>query len=189
MADVTNGQISCLECGEKIPADARLCRYCKTPQNWSRFLFRWKDIIVAVLALAPLWGGAYALILPMFEEDTPRLKILDASCESDKPIFLLSNRGNAPAIVKTIGLPFTHEEISLPYEYILRPETVEASKEWIELPPKTTTPMRFALTTKGTNVPLPKNRPGESRIVVIEYIDLGGSKYHEASNWPCGVEP
>ncbi len=114
------------------------------------------------------------------------MRILDAACESDEPVFLLSNRGDAPGIVKAIGLPPGDDPSLRPYEYVLRPATDDPTG-WIELAPSTTTPMRFVPIAKGAKAPLPRNRPGESRPMVIEYIDLGGQTHDETSSWPCAV--
>ena len=90
----------CRACGEVIAASARICRVCKSPQGWTRYLFQWKEIAVAVLALVPLWSATGSLArLASPEPKRPDIRASALTCDSQSFGLALSNLGNVAGLV------------------------------------------------------------------------------------------
>jgi hypothetical protein len=95
----------CRACGEVIAASARICRVCKSPQGWTRYLFQWKEIAVAVLALVPLWSATGSLArLASPEPKRPDIRASALTCDSQSFGLALSNLGNVAGLVGSMHL-------------------------------------------------------------------------------------
>lgn len=95
----------CRACGEAIAPSARICRVCKSPQGWTRYLFQWKEITVAVLALVPLWSATGSLAkLANPEPRQPDIRASALSCDSQSYGLALTNLGNVAGLVGSMRL-------------------------------------------------------------------------------------
>ena len=134
----------CIACKEEICAGAVVCIKCKTPQNWKRHIFDWKDIGSAILALIPLWSGAFALWALAFREPTAELRLAAPVCELGRIVLAFVNDGDTPAVLKLPNLKVERQsqitashlelvpEPSAQYPYLLAPKQSTA----ITLQPK-----------------------------------------------------
>jgi hypothetical protein len=89
----------CVVCKEDIRPNAEVCTKCKSPQNWTRYIFSWKDIGSATLALLPLWTGAYALWNIAFKEPVVQLQLAAPICQKTRVVLAIANYGDAMAIL------------------------------------------------------------------------------------------
>jgi hypothetical protein len=126
----------CLVCKEDLPLGATICNACKNPQNWSRYLLRWKDIGTAFVGFVPLWTGAYALWNIAFREPAADLQIVAPVCERTRLLLAMANFGDATAILspprlsetragaatERTDLQFSPESKDDKYPYVLAPK-------------------------------------------------------------------
>lgn len=89
----------CVVCKEDIRPNAEVCTKCKSPQNWTRYIFSWKDVGSATLTLLPLWTGAYALWNIAFKEPVAELQLAAPICEKTRVVLAIANYGDAAAIL------------------------------------------------------------------------------------------
>ena len=94
-------EIACRECFQPIPAGARKCTKCQSFQDWRRPIFVWSGVVTAMLALVPLWTGAYSLFTIAFPEPA-HVEAEITACSSSQLIATLHNTGKLRAVV---GLP------------------------------------------------------------------------------------
>lgn len=105
MSEAPAATTPCRACGEAIAASARICRVCKSPQGWTRYLFQWKEIAVAVLALVPLWSATGSLAkLASPEPKRPDIRASVLACDSQSFGLALTNLGNVAGLVGSMQL-------------------------------------------------------------------------------------
>jgi hypothetical protein len=98
---------ACRACGEAIPAQARVCKVCTSPQGWTRLLFQWKEIGIAVFALVPLWKAAGSLAdLARPAPKVPEVRASALGCSADSFRLALTNVGTAPGLVSGVRLAY-----------------------------------------------------------------------------------
>lgn len=158
------GTRPCRACGEAIAAQARICRVCKSPQGWTRLLFQWKEIGVAVLALVPLWKAAGSLgELARPEPRVPDVRASALACGTESFRLALTNVGTAAGLVAAVKLAYQSDGRRLDPEVELVPED-DAADLVIE-PGEVVT---LALTPKVSGVPVvlqPPRGAGDCRAV------------------------
>ncbi len=174
-----SGEKPCLACAEPIQAQAIICRHCKTRQNWTRYLLNWKEIIGAVMAILPLWGGAYALLMPRFQDNAPQLGLVDVSCSPASAMVLVSNGGRSPAIIRSLSI----SGAGLDETYRLVPNA--PGEGVIEVAEDTIRAIPVAATLEGVSAPLPQSRPGTSLRLTLDYVDYGGVAQAKTVPWSC----
>lgn len=107
MTDAAGATRSCRACGEAISEQARVCRVCKSPQGWTRLLFQWKEVTVAVLALVPLWKAAGSLAeMARTEPRAPVVRASALACDSGSFRLALTNVGTAAGLVADVRLAY-----------------------------------------------------------------------------------
>lgn len=89
----------CRVCRELIQLGAQVCTHCNSQQDWTRHLFRWKDILVTVLALVPLWSAAVSLHRLAFEPSIPKIQAVVLACSRDKISVAVANVGSAASVL------------------------------------------------------------------------------------------
>jgi hypothetical protein len=124
----------CVACKEEICAGATICTKCRTPQDWTRYIFGWKDFGSAILALIPLWSGAIALWALAFKEPAAELRVAAPVCEQGRIVLAFVNDGDTPAVLKLPSLKVVRQsqttasdlelvpEPSAQYPYLLAPK-------------------------------------------------------------------
>jgi hypothetical protein len=115
--------VPCKVCRQPIANDAVFCHECKNYQDWTRYLFRWKDVVVALAALAPLWLGAQALRDFVRNREDADIKILALRCDAEIYRVAASNTGGAAGILGSAKLEFTTSQGNTPTEIELRART------------------------------------------------------------------
>lgn len=107
MTEAVGATRSCRACGEPIAAEARVCRFCKSPQGWTRLLFQWKEVTVAVLALVPLWKAAGSLAeMARTEPKVPQVRASALACDAESFRLALTNVGTAAGLVAGVRLAY-----------------------------------------------------------------------------------
>lgn len=107
MTEAVGATRSCRACGEVIAAQARICKVCKSPQGWTRLLFQWKEVVVAVLALLPLWKAAGSLAeIAQAEPKVPQVRASALACDTDAFRLALTNVGTAAGLVAGVRLAY-----------------------------------------------------------------------------------
>lgn len=97
----------CRACGEKIAAQALVCRVCKLPQRGPLWLSFWKDTataIVAILALVPWVGGFAAFVWPILQTPQPKLTPVVYACQGSTISLGVVNSGKAFGFIETISI-------------------------------------------------------------------------------------
>jgi len=103
----SSGKKTCRACGEEIAEAALVCHICGTPQRGPMWLYRWKDVataIIAILALVPWIAGFFAFVIPVFEKPTPDLKPILYGCNGSKVSLGVVNSGKAYGFITAITL-------------------------------------------------------------------------------------
>lgn len=97
------GNTHCRVCREDIRPGAKVCVQCSSPQNWTVYLFRWKEVLAAILALAPLYSAAISLRQLAIEDvPAPQIRAVLLSCEDTVRIAVaVANVGSAAGVVRT----------------------------------------------------------------------------------------
>jgi hypothetical protein len=75
------------------------CTQCKSPQNWTRHIFRWKDVITTAITAAPLFAGAYSLYQIATKVERPKVAAFAIQCTKQEAQLVLANDGNAIALL------------------------------------------------------------------------------------------
>ena len=112
----------CVACKEDIRPGAAICTKCKTPQNWTRYIFNWKDLGSAILALIPLWTGAFALWTFVFREPAAELRAVAARCEQQRVVLALVNDGDSAAALNLPALKIVRGGQTTPSKVELTPD-------------------------------------------------------------------
>lgn len=96
------GTLRCRVCCEEIRVGAQICVKCRSPQNWTVHLFRWKEVLAAILALAPLYSAAISLRqLAVKEPPEPKIRAVVLSCDTVRIAVAVANVGSAAGVVRT----------------------------------------------------------------------------------------
>lgn len=96
------GNVRCRVCCEDIRAGAQVCVKCNSPQNWTVHLFRWKEVLAAILALVPLYSAAISLRqLAVKERPEPKIRAVVLSCDTVRIAVAVANVGSAAGVVRT----------------------------------------------------------------------------------------
>lgn len=115
--------IRCRVCCEEIRAGAQLCVKCKSPQDWTVHLFRWKEVLAAILALAPLYSAAISLRqLAVKGPLEPRISAVVLSCDTVRVAVAIANVGTAAGVVRTPELEVLRPGM-VPERYMLDPDS------------------------------------------------------------------
>lgn len=110
MSEAADGPGTCRACGETIPAQARICKTCMSPQGWTRLLFQWKEIGIAVLALVPLWQAAGSLAkLARPASKVPDIRASALACNAQSFRLALTNVGTASGLVSSVRVAYERE--------------------------------------------------------------------------------
>jgi hypothetical protein len=117
----------CRACGEAIAPTARICKVCKSPQGWTRLLFQWKEIGLAILALVPLWKATGSLAeLARPRPKVPEVRASALGCDAQSFRLALTNAGNAAGLVAGIRLAYESDGRRIETGAELVPESGEA---------------------------------------------------------------
>lgn len=107
MSEAAGAARACRACGESIPVQARVCKTCMSPQGWTRLLFQWKEIGIAILALVPLWKAAGSLAdLARTAPKAPEVRASVLACSAESFRLALTNVGTAPGLVSGVRLAY-----------------------------------------------------------------------------------
>jgi hypothetical protein len=180
----------CVACQEDIRPGAAICTKCKTPQNWTRYIFNWKDVGSAILALVPLWTGAIALWALAFREPAAELRAAAPICEKARVLLAFVNDGDATAVLK------------LPLGRILQgAQTSSLNVELLPDPPdqypyllapKQSSPVTLRPKVAGLSTPLPtkSSDTSDTCILIVETVFRGfkGREATAAAQCPCPAE-
>lgn len=94
--------VRCRVCCEEIRVGAQVCVKCNSPQNWTLHLFRWKETLAAILALAPLYSAAISLHrLAVRDRPEPKIRAVVMSCDTVRIAVAVANVGSAAGVVRT----------------------------------------------------------------------------------------
>lgn len=95
--------VTCRICCEDIRKGAKVCTNCGNPQNWAAHLFRWKEVLTAILALAPLYSAAISLRhLALDEVPLPQIRAVVLSCsDTVKVQVAVANVGKASGVIRS----------------------------------------------------------------------------------------
>jgi hypothetical protein len=85
----------CVVCKSAIPSGAQICTACKSPQDWTRYIFRWKEVIATIITAAPLFAGAYSLYQIATRVEHPKIHAFAVECLKDQAQLAIANDGNA----------------------------------------------------------------------------------------------
>lgn len=91
----------CVICREQIDCDAIKCTKCGSYQDWSRHIFRWSGVVVAAVALAPLWSMAvslYQIAMPRNAE----IHLSALTCTAREITVAAANVGQKTGAVKSV---------------------------------------------------------------------------------------
>lgn len=102
---MVTAQLLCRECRNPLPEGARKCTNCSSYQDWRRFVFTWSGLFTAMLALVPLWSGAYSLWKLAFPRPAD-VRISIAACKPDRVLTYLNNSGETAAMLGQPRLEF-----------------------------------------------------------------------------------
>jgi hypothetical protein len=90
----------CRECRERIPADARTCRYCGAHQNWRRFLTIGSTTLALVVAALSVFTTFLTVGLPLTKQDRAEISLL-VETGGQSAIYLFAyNSGKRGAIAR-----------------------------------------------------------------------------------------
>jgi hypothetical protein len=90
---------ACVVYREPIRRGASRCVHCQSAQDWTRYVARWSSFWTAVLALVPLWSGAFALRQLAFPDHRPQVKIRPIACTEQGLVLAVTNSGKGPGLV------------------------------------------------------------------------------------------
>jgi hypothetical protein len=167
--------VPCKACREQIEAGATVCKECGSSQGPSRHLFYWKDIIVAVGALAPLWIAATALYKTMVADPRADIRMLALRCDTDSMQVAASNLGTAAGLVGPANLSFiTASGISDPGVElrIQEPEDFDPV-----VAPSATKILNLQPRIHGAMMPIPYPQVGKpcSAVAEVSFLGFDGS--------------
>lgn len=90
------GSKSCRECGAQIPSHAKVCKECKSYQDWRRYLVFSQTTLVLLVALFSVIASASPQIVKLLTPYNSRLTGTFVDFRKGRSVFLLSNDGRAP---------------------------------------------------------------------------------------------
>lgn len=89
----------CRECGAAIPPRALKCAECGAYQDARRHIFASSSVLAAVLALLPLWSGAYSAY-SIANPATAEVRLELAECRRNSVQLYISNTGGTRAVLQ-----------------------------------------------------------------------------------------
>jgi hypothetical protein len=180
----------CVACKEDIRPGAAICTKCKTPQNWTRYIFNWKDVGSAILALVPLWTGAIALWALAFREPAAELRAAAPVCEQGRVVLALVNDGDSAAVLKLPLLKIVRGTQTTMSNVELLPDS-SVQYPYL-LAPKQSSPVALRPQVSGLLAPLPtKSKDASDTCTLIVETGFRGFKGREgtaAAQCPCPSE-
>ena len=91
--------VLCVVCKSPIHEGAKVCIQCKSTQDWTRYVFQWKEFIAVLVAVIPLFAGAYSLYQIATKVEKPKVKFFAVECNRNEVTLALANDGNAMALL------------------------------------------------------------------------------------------
>ncbi|TXH36053.1 MAG: hypothetical protein E6Q92_11560 [Burkholderiaceae bacterium] len=144
----------CRVCGESIADTAKICKVCKSYQDWTRHLFRWKEVIAATLAIAPLWVATKSLRdLAMPASKAPHILASALKCDANMLRVALSNQGTAPGLIGQAKLHFETDSVRQPSDTLLEVRG-DAPKDWTVIEPGKVVTIDLQPQVAGVNIAL-----------------------------------
>jgi hypothetical protein len=178
----TPAPAQCVACKEDIRPGATVCTKCKTPQNWTRHIFDWKEVGSAVLALVPLWTGAVALWALAFREPEAKLRTALSACEAQSLSLALVNDGDAYAILSVPEVKLSRDGQVKPLAIVLKSEQTYPSL----LGPKQGASVTLRPQVEGLLSPLPtRASEKEACVLVIETRFQGFKSKQDTASAAC----
>lgn len=90
------GSKSCRECAAQVPANAKICKECKSYQDWRRYLVFSQTTLVLLVALFSVIAAASPHMVKLLTPYNSRLTGTFVDFRKGRSVFLLSNDGRAP---------------------------------------------------------------------------------------------
>ncbi len=176
-SDIAVDYVPCVACAEPIPKAARLCRHCKTRQDWTRHILDWKEVAGAVMAVLPLWAGAIALTAPLIQGKAPDLAVIDAACTDSSAVLTLTNSGEAPAVLGSMRLtaPWMDQSLHLRPEVDATRTIAAGGLETLSVQP----------TLEGNLAPMVRAGSRQPVTLTVDYVDFDGKMRRKTGPWPC----
>ena len=116
----------CVVCKSKIVPGALICTVCKNPQDWTRHVLKWKDVIAAILTATPLVAGAWSLYKIAAQPDRPRPYAFAVECRLGEAKLALGNDGTAATFLRLPELTVLREDKEEPASVGLGIEKADA---------------------------------------------------------------
>lgn len=171
----------CIVCKERIPFGAQVCTHCKSWQDWSRYLVRWRLPVATVLAMLPLWTGAISLYNIAFRRAAD-VKILAVSCELATVSLAITNSGGHPGILGRSSV-----SLQVNGAVVGKPILLKASKEQAIVRPQETfvLNLRPLIEDVPTSIPVPISAKACSYRVVTTVREFQGSSHELTTSCSC----
>jgi hypothetical protein len=175
-----NDSPRCVVCQKDIRSGAAICTECKSPQNWTRHVLAWKDVVSVVLALVPLWGGAWALWNLAFTKSVAQVRTVAVLCEEARLVLAFANDGEVAAIMQIPRLKEVREGQITLLQIQLRPEGDD--KYPFVLAAKQSLTATLQPVVQGVNASLPTvSRTSAAKCSLLIETNFRGFGSHEGS--------
>lgn len=173
----------CKVCRKQLEAGAAVCSECGNYQDWTRYLFRWKDVIVAVAALAPLWVGAKALHELVTHEPHADIRVVTLECDGQSFRVAASNVGDAAGLLGPARLKFITAQGLIQTQLEMKP----AATEQIDpvLAPAATQVLTLRAYSQGAQTIIPYPRVGKPCNALAEFTLLGFDGARQVQSAAC----
>jgi hypothetical protein len=176
--------ILCRECKQPINDGAKRCHHCTAHQNWFRFLNN--GSLIVGLALALLSILAAQPVVNFFDSKKAEINVSILEGDYLHTTFMVSNTGSRPAGLQKVEI---------------EAKTKSGSGTWYlnsELDKKLLEPGKAYVlnASNGSAIPAPipheinavlygKNISPETCYLVLEYVQMNGTKVFQSTPFPC----
>lgn len=91
--------MKCEVCRNELVEDSNYCTSCSNYQDFRRHIFQWSGLLVAFLALLPLFNGAWSLYR-IANPDVAKVEIVEVFCTRRQVQIFVKNSGGQEATLR-----------------------------------------------------------------------------------------
>lgn len=173
--------VRCVVCQEDIRRGSKLCKHCKSAQDFTRVLARLSTVTAAVLSVGSLVTAAYSLwkLVP----SPAKIEAIALSCQKDSVKLALVNVGDKTGVVRSVDLQI-ESATAKPGQISLSPERFD---EKLIIEPGKSGTVDYSYRVSNSPVPFPfAPGAGTCRYVFsIGAVDFSGKTAPSKAECEC----
>lgn len=173
--------VQCVVCQEDIRRGSRICKHCKSAQDFTRHLTRWSSVAAAALSVGSLVTAAYSLwkLVP----SPAKIEAIALSCQKDSVKLALVNVGDKTGVVRSVDLQI-ESATAKPDQISLSPESFDA-KLIIESGKSSTVDYVYRVSNSPAPFPLAPGATACRYVLSIGAVDFSGKTAPSKAECEC----